>query len=50
MDNREKAPGTQQEAEKAGQRLLRTASWVAAAAVVTMLVAFCVLVLYLLGI
>jgi|GEM_PF-4558599 len=49
MDSQENTQRTQQEAREASQRLLRTVAWLAAAVVATMVVASCVLVLYLMS-
>jgi hypothetical protein len=49
MDSDRSALRTQQEARETGQRLIRTIRWLVVAAVVTMAVASCVLVLYLLS-
>jgi cell division protein FtsL len=49
MNSQQKSPKTQQQAEQAGQRMLRTMTWLAVAVLATMVVGFCVLALYLMS-
>lgn len=50
MSEQENGPETEVEPKEVGNQLMRMVAWLAVAAVVTLVIALCVLVLYAMGI
>ena len=50
MNEEVNGPETQTEPEEVGNRLMRMVAWFAVAAVVALVIALCLLVLYLIGV
>ena len=50
MNEQESRPETQTEPSDVGNQLMRTVAWIAIAAVVALVAALCLLVLYLMGV
>ena len=50
MTEQENGPEAQTEAKEVGNQMMRTVAWFAVAAVVALVIALCVLVLYAMGI
>lgn len=50
MNEQESNPETQAEPKEVGNQMMRTVAWFAVAAVVVLVIALCVLVLYAMGI